>query len=49
VTEQLADVPLDFSSIFGGSWQEKDGATVTKMHNHDKGLLHRAEGIGRMQ
>lgn len=32
-------VPLG-NSIFAVSWQEKDGATVTNVQDHDRGLVH---------
>ena len=38
-TVDIQVVPLG-NSLFAVSWQEKDGATVTNVQDHDRGLIH---------
>ena len=38
-TVDIEVVPIG-NGIFGVSWQEKDGATVTNIQNFDRGLVH---------
>lgn len=38
-TVDIEVIPLG-SSVFAVSWQEKDGATVTNVQDHDRGVVH---------
>jgi predicted SnoaL-like aldol condensation-catalyzing enzyme len=47
-TVDIHVVPLG-NSLFAVSWQEKDGATVTNVQDHDRGLVHSSATLANGQ